>query len=99
CHGLEDLRGDAPRFESDPATAPSSHSRTELLYHAPNPESEAILRSPESPFYFFGEVAGLGAAFGAAAAPGVGAGFASSSSTSKIRVELALRSGLTALSP
>lgn len=54
--------------------------------------------------YFFGDVfgdggaAGLGAFAGAAAA-GVAAGLASISSTSKIRVELAPRSGLTDLSP
>jgi hypothetical protein len=50
--------------------------------------------------YFFGDggAAGLGA-FAEPAGAGVAAGFASSSSTSKIRVELAARSGLTALSP
>jgi hypothetical protein len=51
--------------------------------------------------YFFGEAAGLGA-FGAAAEPagaGVGAGLASISSTSKIRVELAPISGPTDRSP
>src|SRR5581483_10660820 len=62
--------------------------------------SYAILARYDFLGVVFGEggAAGLGA-FAEPAGAGVGAGFASSSSTSKIRVELAPRSGLTALSP
>ena len=59
-----------------------------------------VLGTSTATTYFFGDggAAGLGAFAGATGA-GDAAGLASSSSTSKIRVELAARSGLTDLSP
>jgi hypothetical protein len=67
--------------------------KQKLESRAPNRERPVLL-------YFFGDggAAGLGA-FGEPAGAGVGAGLASISSTSKIRVEFAPISGPTDLSP